>query len=147
MPSLLPRSLAGHVPAPSRRSPQPSRPPGRRPPRAGLRRDWAGPVAAWTAGRALILAAVLGLLPFARQDVSSDVKVIYQGWAQLPASRQLLRRIGAGTDTLTYLGEYTRSRIASAVGPEAAARWPGPGCGRAPCRCWGRPRTAASTWW
>ena len=43
-------------------------------------------------------------------------------WAQLPASRQLLRRIGAGTDTLTYLGEYTRSRIASAVGPEAAAR-------------------------
>ncbi|TDT95631.1 phosphatidylinositol alpha-1,6-mannosyltransferase [Streptomyces sp. 846.5] len=43
-------------------------------------------------------------------------------WAQLPASRQLLRRIGAGTDTLTYLGEYTRSRIAAAVGPEAAAR-------------------------
>ncbi|MFD9129564.1 glycosyltransferase family 4 protein [Kitasatospora sp. NPDC059571] len=43
-------------------------------------------------------------------------------WAQLPASRQLLRRIGAHTDTLTYLGEYTRSRIAAAVGPEAAAR-------------------------
>ncbi|MFC1416780.1 glycosyltransferase family 4 protein [Streptacidiphilus cavernicola] len=43
-------------------------------------------------------------------------------WAQLPASRQLLRRIGAGTDTLTYLGEYTRSRIAAAVGPAAAAR-------------------------
>ncbi|KQV16844.1 MULTISPECIES: glycosyltransferase family 4 protein [unclassified Kitasatospora] len=43
-------------------------------------------------------------------------------WAQLPVARQLLRRIGAGTDTLTYLGEYTRSRIAAAVGPEAAAR-------------------------
>ncbi|MGW4650310.1 glycosyltransferase family 4 protein [Kitasatospora sp. NPDC004289] len=43
-------------------------------------------------------------------------------WAQLPASRQLLRRIGEGTDVLTYLGEYTRSRIASAVGPAAAAR-------------------------
>ncbi|WP_037604836.1 glycosyltransferase family 4 protein [Streptacidiphilus rugosus] len=43
-------------------------------------------------------------------------------WAQLPGSRQLLRRIGAGTDTLTYLGEYTRSRIASAVGPAAASR-------------------------
>lgn len=43
-------------------------------------------------------------------------------WAQLPVARQLLRRIGAGTDTLTYLGEYTRSRIAGAVGPEAAAR-------------------------
>ncbi|SFC72240.1 glycosyltransferase family 4 protein [Streptomyces aidingensis] len=44
------------------------------------------------------------------------------GWAQLPAARQLLRRIGEATDTLTYLGEYTRSRIAPAVGPEAAAR-------------------------
>ncbi|MGV9263664.1 glycosyltransferase family 4 protein [Kitasatospora sp. NPDC003701] len=43
-------------------------------------------------------------------------------WAQLPVARQLLRRIGAGTDTLTYLGEYTRSRIADAVGPQAAAR-------------------------
>jgi phosphatidylinositol alpha-1,6-mannosyltransferase len=44
------------------------------------------------------------------------------GWAQLPAARQLLRRIGDGTDTLTYLGEYTRSRIAGALTPEAAAR-------------------------
>ncbi|WP_156721895.1 glycosyltransferase family 4 protein [Streptomyces apocyni] len=44
------------------------------------------------------------------------------GWAQLPASRQLLRRIGESTDTLTYLGEYTRSRIAAALTPEAAAR-------------------------
>ncbi|MFF2080429.1 glycosyltransferase family 4 protein [Kitasatospora sp. NPDC058162] len=43
-------------------------------------------------------------------------------WAQLPGSRQLLRRIGEGTDVLTYLGEYTRSRIAAAVGPRAAAR-------------------------
>ncbi|MGW0187900.1 glycosyltransferase family 4 protein [Streptomyces sp. NPDC003362] len=44
------------------------------------------------------------------------------GWAQLPAARQLLRRIGDSTDTLTYLGEYTRSRIAGALSPEAAAR-------------------------
>ncbi|MGW1022405.1 glycosyltransferase family 4 protein [Streptomyces sp. NPDC002577] len=44
------------------------------------------------------------------------------GWAQLPASRGLLRRIGDSTDTLTYLGEYTRSRIAAALSPEAAAR-------------------------
>ncbi|MFJ9839889.1 glycosyltransferase family 4 protein [Kitasatospora sp. NPDC101155] len=43
-------------------------------------------------------------------------------WAHLPVSRQLLRRIGAGADVLTYLGEYTRSRIAAAVGPQAAAR-------------------------
>lgn len=44
------------------------------------------------------------------------------GWAQLPASRQLLRRIGEGTDTITYLGEYTRSRIAAALTPAAADR-------------------------
>ncbi|GHH16353.1 glycosyltransferase family 4 protein [Streptomyces rubradiris] len=44
------------------------------------------------------------------------------GWAQLPAARQLLRRIGESTDTLTYLGEYTRSRIATALTPQAAAR-------------------------
>ncbi|MER5499949.1 MULTISPECIES: glycosyltransferase family 4 protein [unclassified Streptomyces] len=44
------------------------------------------------------------------------------GWAQLPASRQLLRRIGEGTDTITYLGEYTRSRIAPALTPGAAGR-------------------------
>lgn len=49
------------------------------------------------------------------------------GWAQLPAARQLLRRIGESTDTITYLGEYTRSRIASALTPEAASRMVQPG--------------------
>ncbi|WP_269854331.1 glycosyltransferase family 4 protein [Streptomyces sp. RPT161] len=44
------------------------------------------------------------------------------GWAQLPAARQLLRRIGEGTDNVTYLGEYTRSRIAPALSGRAAAR-------------------------
>ncbi|MFJ8050145.1 glycosyltransferase family 4 protein [Streptomyces luteogriseus] len=44
------------------------------------------------------------------------------GWAQLPAARQLLRRIGDATDTITYLGEYTRSRIAPALTPAAGAR-------------------------
>ncbi|MFJ9677333.1 glycosyltransferase family 4 protein [Streptomyces sp. NPDC101194] len=44
------------------------------------------------------------------------------GWAQLPAARQLLGRIGETTDTITYLGEYTRSRIATALTPEAASR-------------------------
>jgi phosphatidylinositol alpha-1,6-mannosyltransferase len=43
-------------------------------------------------------------------------------WAQLPGSRQMLRRVAEGTDTLTYLGEYTRARIADAVGPGPAAR-------------------------
>ncbi|WP_404815686.1 glycosyltransferase family 4 protein [Streptomyces thermolineatus] len=44
------------------------------------------------------------------------------GWAQLPVARQLLRRIGEGTDVLTFLGEYTRSRIAPALTPAAARR-------------------------
>ncbi|GGO81982.1 glycosyltransferase family 4 protein [Wenjunlia tyrosinilytica] len=44
------------------------------------------------------------------------------GWAVLPVARRLLRRIGDGVDTMTYLGEYTRSRIARALTPEAAAR-------------------------
>jgi phosphatidyl-myo-inositol dimannoside synthase len=44
------------------------------------------------------------------------------GWARLPVARQLLRRIGEGTDTVTYLGEYTRSRIAPALTAAAAAR-------------------------
>ncbi|NED74128.1 glycosyltransferase family 4 protein [Streptomyces sp. SID9944] len=44
------------------------------------------------------------------------------GWAQLPGARQLLRRIGESADTLTYLGEYTRFRIARALTPAAAAR-------------------------
>jgi phosphatidylinositol alpha-1,6-mannosyltransferase len=44
------------------------------------------------------------------------------GWAQLPAARRLLRRIGEGTDVITYLGEYTRARIAGALTAEAAAR-------------------------
>ncbi|MFC3576409.1 glycosyltransferase family 4 protein [Streptomyces yaanensis] len=44
------------------------------------------------------------------------------GWAQLPAARTLLRRIGESTDTITYLGEYTRSRIAAALTPQAAGR-------------------------
>lgn len=44
------------------------------------------------------------------------------GWAQLPGARDALRRIGESTDTITYLGEYTRSRIARALTPAAAAR-------------------------
>jgi phosphatidylinositol alpha-1,6-mannosyltransferase len=44
------------------------------------------------------------------------------GWAQLPGARQALRRIGDGVDVVTYLGEYTRRRIAAALRPAAADR-------------------------
>ena len=43
-------------------------------------------------------------------------------WAMVPGTRQLLRRIGDTNDVLTYLGEFTRSRIAKALSPAAAAR-------------------------
>jgi phosphatidyl-myo-inositol dimannoside synthase len=44
------------------------------------------------------------------------------GWAALPVARQLLRRIGEETDVVTYLGEYFRVRLATALTPAAAAR-------------------------
>ncbi|MFJ5664747.1 glycosyltransferase family 4 protein [Micromonospora chalcea] len=34
------------------------------------------------------------------------------GWAALPGARSALRRIGKGVDVITYLGEYTRTRLA-----------------------------------
>ena len=41
------------------------------------------------------------------------------GWAMLPGGRQALRRIGAACDVITYLGSYTRRRVAGAFGPGA----------------------------
>ncbi|MFJ6073496.1 glycosyltransferase family 4 protein [Streptomyces sp. NPDC093065] len=72
-------------------------------------------------------AAPLGLMAPALRKAGAERLVATThgheaGWAQLPAARQLLRRIGESTDTITYLGEYTRSRIAGALTPEAAAR-------------------------
>ncbi|MFG2339821.1 glycosyltransferase family 4 protein [Streptomyces yangpuensis] len=40
-------------------------------------------------------------------------------WARTPGAARLLRRIGDHVDVVTYLGEYTRSRIAPALGPRA----------------------------
>ncbi|MET7574512.1 glycosyltransferase family 4 protein [Streptomyces sp. NPDC005492] len=72
-------------------------------------------------------AAPLGLMAPALRKAGAERLVATThgheaGWAQLPASRQLLGRIGESTDTITYLGEYTRSRIAAALSPQAAAR-------------------------
>ncbi|MFD7059308.1 glycosyltransferase family 4 protein [Streptomyces sp. NPDC059906] len=72
-------------------------------------------------------AAPLGLMAPALRKAGAERLVATThgheaGWARLPAARQLLRRIGESTDTITYLGEYTRSRIAGALTPEAAAR-------------------------
>ena len=42
------------------------------------------------------------------------------GWSMLPLARTALRRIGSGTDAVTYVSRYTRARFASAFGPRAA---------------------------
>lgn len=44
------------------------------------------------------------------------------GWAMLPGARHLLRRIASSVDVLTYLGDYTRSRLAGAIGGGNAAK-------------------------
>lgn len=72
-------------------------------------------------------AAPLGLLAPAlrRYGVERFVGITHgheAGWAGLPVARDLLRRIGDGVDVLTYLGEYTRSRMAQALSPAAVAR-------------------------
>ncbi|WNM34585.1 glycosyltransferase family 4 protein [Streptomyces sp. Li-HN-5-11] len=72
-------------------------------------------------------AAPLGLMAPALRQAGAERLVATThgheaGWAQLPAARGVLRRIGESTDTITYLGEYTRSRIASALTLAAALR-------------------------
>jgi phosphatidylinositol alpha-1,6-mannosyltransferase len=43
-------------------------------------------------------------------------------WASTPGTRAMLRRIGDTNDVLTYLGTYTRHRIARALSAKAGAR-------------------------
>lgn len=44
------------------------------------------------------------------------------GWAMAPGARQVLRHIASSVDVLTYLGEYTRGRLAAAVGESNATK-------------------------
>ncbi len=72
-------------------------------------------------------AAPLGLIAPALRDagVRRTVAITHgheAAWAVLPGARRVLRRIGDSVDVLTYLGEYTRVRLARALSPEAAAR-------------------------
>ena len=66
-------------------------------------------------------AAPLGLLAPAlrRAGVQRSVATTHGhevGWAMLPGARRTLRRIARGVDVLTYLGPYTRDRLAPALG-------------------------------
>jgi phosphatidyl-myo-inositol dimannoside synthase len=72
-------------------------------------------------------AAPLGLLaPALRRAGARRIVALTHGheagWAALPGTRALLRRIGEHVDVLTYLGEYFRIRLASALTPAAASR-------------------------
>ena len=49
------------------------------------------------------------------------------GWSMLPGSRQLLRRIGRTNDVITFVSRYSRSRIAAALGADAALEYLPPG--------------------
>jgi phosphatidylinositol alpha-1,6-mannosyltransferase len=66
-------------------------------------------------------AAPLGLLgPHLRRAGAKRIVATTHGheagWAQLPVARATLRRIAADVDVLTYLGDYTHGKLASALG-------------------------------
>ncbi|MDP9497290.1 MAG: glycosyltransferase family 4 protein, partial [Actinomycetota bacterium] len=67
-------------------------------------------------------AAPLGLLarPLGLDRAVASTHGHEVGWALLPGARQVLRRIGRDVDVVTYLGAYTRARLAPALGPDAA---------------------------
>jgi phosphatidyl-myo-inositol dimannoside synthase len=65
-------------------------------------------------------AAPLGLLaPHMRRAGARRVVMLTHGheagWAGTPGLRPVLRRIGAHADVVTYLGDYTRSRLAGVI--------------------------------
>jgi phosphatidylinositol alpha-1,6-mannosyltransferase len=72
-------------------------------------------------------AAPLGLLaPRLRKAGATQIVALTHGheagWAALPGARSLLRRIGDEVDTMTYLAEYFRIRLARALSGPAADR-------------------------
>ncbi|MGH3939271.1 MAG: glycosyltransferase family 4 protein [Pseudonocardiaceae bacterium] len=49
------------------------------------------------------------------------------GWSMVPAGRSALRRIGIDADVVTVVSRYTRRRVSSAFGPQAALELLPPG--------------------
>lgn len=69
-------------------------------------------------------AAPLGLLGSALRSAGAERIVATThghevGWSMLPAARRLLRRVASSADVVTYLGEFTRRHLASALGAHA----------------------------
>jgi phosphatidylinositol alpha-1,6-mannosyltransferase len=72
-------------------------------------------------------AAPLGLLASSLRDAGARRVVATThghevGWAMAPGARQLLRHIASSVDVVTYLGDYTRRRLAAALGEANAAK-------------------------
>lgn len=72
-------------------------------------------------------AAPLGLLaPRTREAGARRIVMLTHGheaaWAGVPLARGLLARIGAHADAVTYLGEYTRRRLARVIPPDRLVR-------------------------
>lgn len=72
-------------------------------------------------GAAAPLGLLAGPLGLGRAVASTHGHEV--GWALLPGSRQVLRRIGREVDVVTHLGEYTRRRLEPAL-RTAMARLP-----------------------
>ena len=66
-------------------------------------------------------AAPLGLLarPLGLERAVASTHGHEVAWALLPGARQVLRKIGREVDVVTYLGAYTRTRLAPALGAGA----------------------------
>ncbi len=97
-------------------------------PTPGRTRDAVRLLERYSASRVLFgAAAPLGLMaPALRRAGATRIVGLTHGhevwWAATPGTRQLLRRIGAHTDTLTTISDYTAARIAPALDPAARAR-------------------------
>jgi len=78
-------------------------------------------------------AAPLGLLAGGLRRRAGITRAVAQthghevGWAALPGARSALRRIGRDVDVVTYLGEYTRTRLAKVLGDRTELRRLAPG--------------------
>ncbi|MEE6260542.1 glycosyltransferase family 4 protein [Plantactinospora sonchi] len=78
-------------------------------------------------------AAPLGLLATGLRRRAGIRRAVAQthghevGWAALPGARSALRRIGDGVDVTTYLGEYTRVRLARVLDGRTELRRLAPG--------------------
>jgi phosphatidylinositol alpha-1,6-mannosyltransferase len=78
-----------------------------------------GCTAVWFGAAAPLALMAPGLRAAGAERIVATTHGHEAGWAMLPGGRQALRRIGAGCDVVTYLGEYFRQRLVSTAGRSA----------------------------